>query len=599
MKKIFYKKLTAKNFLSIGEQPISLDYTKGVHQIEGINLDCPDRRNGTGKTTIFQAHFFALFGETINKIKSDNIPNNLSKGKGIVTLEFDIQENDKTKSYKIVRQVKPSKVELYENGVDISRDSIANTNKHICKILSTNPVIYKCCDVLTVRDTKVFMDMDAEDKRKFIEDVFDINVFSLMLKELKSRITENNQNLNSTKTKLNTILNSLETIEKLKADMARQIEEYDERKKQRIEQIREEIEIYEDANKSLQSFNLDVKPLKEKIVKIDERLGLAESKISEIEQKRMKVRHDLSVVKNDLVNLEDDTRTVCDKCGQNLPHDHVEHTKELKKQLLEDIDKFENELNSLNELARKYNDAKIKLKNQKLELKDDIDQVNRNLVKIENNNERISMRLKNIEEIEKEELDTFALKESEKELEKYNNEKLETETTLKSYQDNANTYNTCKFILGEEGVKSFVVKKLLKLLNDTIEYYLVRFGLGVRCKFDEYFDEVVTNDKGKTFSYKNASGAEKKSLDFACVFAFSEMRRKISQVYSNVLLIDEILDNALDEVGLDLIMGELKERVDSSDLGVYVISHKKEMKKHIDGDTITIQKKDGFSKRLN
>jgi hypothetical protein len=49
MRKITYKKLSGQNFLSIGNDTVEIDFQKGLNLITGVNLDNPERKNGTGK----------------------------------------------------------------------------------------------------------------------------------------------------------------------------------------------------------------------------------------------------------------------------------------------------------------------------------------------------------------------------------------------------------------------------------------------------------------------------------------------------------------------------------------------------------------------
>ena len=51
MKKVNFKKITIINFLSVGEPPVTVEFTKGLHVITGRNRDKPDRRNAIGKST--------------------------------------------------------------------------------------------------------------------------------------------------------------------------------------------------------------------------------------------------------------------------------------------------------------------------------------------------------------------------------------------------------------------------------------------------------------------------------------------------------------------------------------------------------------------
>ena len=78
MKKIIFKTLTIKNFLSVGDKPVKIDFKPGLHGITGINRDQLDRRNGVGKSTIPDALHFALFGTTIRELKKEFIINNIT-----------------------------------------------------------------------------------------------------------------------------------------------------------------------------------------------------------------------------------------------------------------------------------------------------------------------------------------------------------------------------------------------------------------------------------------------------------------------------------------------------------------------------------------
>jgi len=75
MKKIIFKTLNIRNFLSIGDEGITLSFHEGLNIITGINHDKEDSKNGVGKSAIADAIFFGIFGETLRPIKVENIPN--------------------------------------------------------------------------------------------------------------------------------------------------------------------------------------------------------------------------------------------------------------------------------------------------------------------------------------------------------------------------------------------------------------------------------------------------------------------------------------------------------------------------------------------
>ncbi len=79
MKQINLRKLTIRNFLSVGDEEVVIEFKPGLHIITGINKDKEDRRNGVGKSTIADAIHFAIFGSTIRELKKENIVNHINQ----------------------------------------------------------------------------------------------------------------------------------------------------------------------------------------------------------------------------------------------------------------------------------------------------------------------------------------------------------------------------------------------------------------------------------------------------------------------------------------------------------------------------------------
>ena len=177
---INFKKVTVTNFLSVGAQPVELNINDGLSIILGENKD-KDRSNGAGKSTIIEAIYFALFGKTIRGLNKNDVVNKKTKKGTEIVLEF----SKGVDTYKIVRRLKPSSIELHHNGKDVTRDSIANTQEDISKILGVSEDVIKNCVIMGVNQTVPFMAQTKIEKRKFIEGIFDMNVFSDILKDVR------------------------------------------------------------------------------------------------------------------------------------------------------------------------------------------------------------------------------------------------------------------------------------------------------------------------------------------------------------------------------------------------------------------------------
>ena len=97
-----------------------------------------------------------------------------------------------------------------------------------------------------------------------------------------------------------------------------------------------------------------------------------------------------------------------------------------------------------------------------------------------------------------------------------------------------NLMDVVKFVVSEEGVKSFIVKKILSHFNGKLTHFLKKLDSNCICAFNEYFEEEIINEKGKICLYNNFSGAERKAIDLACLFSFMDMRKSQGDVYYNI-----------------------------------------------------------------
>lgn len=171
---------------------------------------------------------------------------------------------------------------------------------------------------------------------------------------------------------------------------------------------------------------------------------------------------------------------------------------------------------------------------------------------------------------------------------------------IASYQEKIDIIESAKFITSEEGVKSYIVKKILQVLNTRLLTYLKKLESNCLVKFNEFFEEIITNERGKECSYFNFSGAERKAIDLAMLFTFQDIRRAQADVGINLSMFDELLDSSLDEKGIDLVLDILKERVNVYNEAVYIISHRKECKKYCTtGEVIFLEKKSGITTRAS
>jgi len=168
-----------------------------------------------------------------------------------------------------------------------------------------------------------------------------------------------------------------------------------------------------------------------------------------------------------------------------------------------------------------------------------------------------------------------------------------TEKELQEIQKHMSILDTVKFVVSEEGVKTFIIKKMLNLLNTKLNHYLNTLEAPCVCNFNETFEETIINEKGKECSYFNFSGGERKRIDLAILFMFQDILRNQSGTSFSLSMYDELFDSALDAKGVNKILEILKERTENYKECVYVVSHNKETLKADIDHVVLLQKING------
>jgi len=598
MKYINFQKIKIKNFLSVGNTPVEVSFNKGLHIITGINKDKEDRRNGVGKSTIADAIYFAVFGDTLRDLKKEHIINNINKKNCEVELEVTIQNYKKEiEKLKIIRTLEPSKCFVYVNDEDKTRDSITNTTSYIHKKFACTPEIFQNCVIMTINNTIPFMAKKKQEKRKFIEDIFNLSVFSDMLNLLKTDVNEKKKTFDIETTKYDEGIKTLTAFEKQKNEAIHERERKHNKYLQR--QKDNEKELYEISEKLKKFKNIDTEATKKNINLLLE----ADKKIdADIEKERQIRANKLAQVQqlnkqHTSIGTDEDVCHVCLRKIEEHDREHVEsEKKELKKQMADLAKEIQDILDVESNLQEKSN----KIEHKVVELRTCIHQYELDQQQKQN----LILRAKQVQgwqqmleqDIKDLEVSTQSV---DKSLDDQKDKIAQIKHQIEIIKNELNMLDIVKFVVSEEGVKSYVVKKILKLFNSKLAYYLKKMDANCLVTFNEYFEEEIIDNKSKPCSYFNFSGAERKNIDLACLFTFMDMRRLQGDICFNFSVYDELFDSSLDERGVELVINILKERVEKYKECIMVISHRKESIKAATGEIIFLEKSNGITTRVD
>lgn len=597
MKYIIFNKVKIQNFLSVGNIPVEVDFKRGLHIITGVNKDKEDRRNGVGKSTVADGIYFAVFGETLRDLKKDHIINNINRKNCEVTLDVTIKHFDRSENIIIRRTLEPSKCYITINGEDKTRDSISNTNAYIMQKFNCTPDIFQNCVIMTINNTIPFMAKKKQEKRKFIEDIFNLSVFSNMLNILKNDITEKKKDFDIESTRYEEANKTLIAYEEQQVRIAHERKEkcnkYKNRKKNNAEEI-------ETINDRLSKFaKKDTDAIKNKIIELNEGIVKLDQALQDIRHSKSEKSTLINQLQKQINNVVSGKDT-CPSCLRIIEETDKNHIVNEKKKINNCINEHENSIDDFNTKERSVIDKTTKIKQKIRELENNIHAIALEEKDISSLHQRLDqlnewqgMLDQDIQDLEND--NTTSDNSITEQREKLNN----LQINLDKLKNDLGNLDIVKFIVSEEGVKSYIVKKILQLFNTKLAYYLSKMDANCKCEFNEYFEEQIIDNKGKECSYFNFSGAERKSVDLACLFAFMDIRRLQGDVCFNFSIYDELFDSSLDERGVELVINILKERIEKFNESIMVISHRKESIKAATGDVIFLEKSNGITRRVD
>ena len=575
-----FKKLSFCNIMSYGASGAEIDFQAGLNTIKAAN--------GSGKSSILDALTFVLFGKPYRDIKLSELVNT-SNGKGLeVTCEFKIG----TDTYMIRRGLKPAVFEIYKNGKEMDMLSTKKLNQdEIDKLLGINLRLFKNIVAVAVTNNRPFLSLPIGDKRALIENIFNIDVLGSMCKDVKKRKTVNNTELDLKTTERRGVVNSIEDNESYIENMRRYIASFNEVKDANLKTIRENIDKYQKEidkrTKNLVIAESKIKELTEEMGTVPDR-SVGESLNLEIG----KAQSVIDNINNTLSKLK--KSRLCPVCNSPLDEGHAR--KHIEGMLAEKKAMEKETLPGLMERYRAYSDT-VKTYQEKQSFIQTIrdkartEEITRSTLETELNKAK--------QNLEKESgkacpasVDSYveklnALRAQSEELNKdidVLTEKILIDTQLIK-------------ILGDDGIKSYFFKKLIKILNKSVNEYLNKFELkNTTIEFDETMAETMTTNLVPR-TYSSYSSGERTRIDMSILLAFFDISRQISNWSCNLLFIDELLDQNIDQSGIEQFVSTLYNliQLNKKKLGIYIISHKlNELKIQI-SSTIEIKKVHDYS----
>ena len=511
--------------------------------------------NGAGKSTILDALTFVLFGKPFRKINKPQLLNSINGKECVVEIEFETNN----KKYKVVRGIKPNVFEIYCDNICLNQDSASKDyQEHLEKFIIK--MCYKSfCQIVILGSASFvpFMQLSPADRRTIIEDLLDIQVFSVMNNIVKKKLSENREALEKNKLEISSKKDKEQYVSSMIGNLKKNNKEkrdelsgkYVEHKKMFEALQAEIIDLTDKSNEQQQQISTlyDLKKRHNKLLILK----------SKIETNKCRHEKELSFYS---------TNESCPTCRQTI--DEAFRSEEVKKttaklsefesgieNITKEIDGCISDIDNKENIVREINQIQQQISNKSVMSHSIIDQqalLVKEIEKLDDSNNLMTtnkQELKNvknaIEKLEKERLDLLA---------------------QKQYID------TGIMLLKDGGIKTKIIKQYLPIINKHINKNLIQMGFFASFNIDENFEEHIKSRYCDDFSYQNFSEGEKTRIDLAILFTWRQIAKMRNSVNCNLLIFDEIFDGSLDTNGTDEFLNIMCNMLE--DTNTFVISHK-------------------------
>lgn len=511
--------------------------------------------NGAGKSTILDALTFALFGKPFRKINKGSLVNSVNEKGCEVRITF----STNNKNYEIVRGIKPNIFEIYCDNIMINQDSASKDYQDYLEkvILKMTLKSFTQIVILGSASFTPFMQLTPNERRVVIEDLLDIQIFSVMNIVAKQKLQINKENIDQ---------NRITNIGKLdkKSFIEKNITSLEQNNELRESELRESFIQNENQYKDILVEITSLETQRDALLSNIEDQSIQKAKHSKLISLHSKIENNLNRAQKEISFYCDNDD--CPTCRQPIVKSFkdkiiietitkVDEFKDGLTKLGTEIDKCVDHITTIEKTISKINNIKNDITSNKTKLsaivstnnniEDDINRIKHSDNTLINNKKELIVV---VDELEKYKIEKEALL----------NDRILIETSIN--------------LLKDGGIKTKIIKQYLPVINKLINKYLAQMGFFVNFNINEQFEETIKSRYRDEFSYHNFSEGEKTRIDLALLLTWRAIAKMRNSVNCNLLVLDEVFDGSLDFNGTDELMKIMWAM--TGDSNVFVISHK-------------------------
>ena len=564
---IIFKTVRWRNFLSTGNNFIEI-------QLDRNPTTLIIGENGAGKSTVLDALCFGLFGRPFRNINKPQLLNSINNRNCVVEIEFQIG----SKKLKVIRGIKPNVFEIYINGKMYNQDAnVRDYQKYLeQQILKLNYRSFSQVVILGSSTFIPFMQLRARHRREVVEEILDIQIFSLMNMLLKMKLRDIANDIKNTEYQYELTREKIALHKKYIEDMKKNKNEFIKEKSSLLASNEEEIFKKKSDIKSHLNNN------KKLLLQISDN-----DKVIKTHIKLKDIRSTLREKKKNNNGMVEffESNADCPTCEQHIDEN-------FKKNM---IIKYQEEVN-------KFTDALIELKEMLLKSNKRQDIISEIAKTIRGNEVHVAKENSSITQLEKfnstlqleiDQLQSGAISKPDYDkLKKLELKMVDVEKQKRELKEDQTYSEAVRNMLQDTGIKTKIIKQYLPIMNKLINTYLTAMEFYVNFTLDESFNETIKSRYRDEFTYDSFSEGEKMRIDLALLFTWRAIAKMKNSTNTNLLMLDEIFDSSLDSTGTDEFLKILNTLGGEN---VFVISHKQDALSDKFKSTIKFEKTKNFS----
>lgn len=590
------KEIEAKNFRSYSHLKVSLD------NYQGLTLLSAD--NGSGKSSIYFALLYALYGKCPDGTKADEVIKHGSNGGTFTRVSLEINGKD----YEVTRYRKDkeykNKVILTCNGEDITLSTDKETNDKIIDILGFKEDTLLNSLVFSPEQLNTFINATDKTKKAMLEDLTNIAVYRKAYALVKEDLKEAQEGLAKAQEGQQHIIDLGNYQKALEEQWKQNKATLEGQKKKYLDYLSQTDQATLEQEVASQTDLVDHN--KQALLNLNnqiDKLGINTTAphLNEYNQARSLADRKYNVQKHTYNQLQDifaqlkkvqnTPNAICSLCGNVLDaqHKQVEITN-LTKQLQEGKQQYLSQKEEYNQAEDKVKQVKAIVNQEQASAKESLNKLNQLNSQKEKINaqmrratlvlQQAQQRLSQYEEAQTElcRLDKQVVEKPRELSTDYRHQLIEAKEQVNQAKDKIEKLNKLKMVFSDKGVKAHALNQVVPFLNEHLAKALGILTGGllqasitsqtttktgtVKNKID------LLVNKGKK-KFMELSSGEKKKIGIALNIAFMQYLQ--TQIDSNFLILDELFEN-LDQEGIDEVV-ELLSKISNNDMTVLVISH--------------------------